>query len=148
MRFAQRRSGQCSKPPMCFIFSFGRGWIIYVLSSHFLEGTALGNVEFRMGKSRKCTFWRTRVLQVYVLYLRPRSGQRLKQISSVVPPKLKTADILIDAFCVTPHQPRSINFVTQVQANVNMPHPTSHQPRSINFVTHCLLYTSPSPRDA
>ena len=50
------------------MFSFGRGWIICAFIPFFRrDGTC--NVEFRMGKGRKRTsFWRTRVLQVYVLY--------------------------------------------------------------------------------
>ena len=51
-----------------FSFSLGRGWIICGFIPFFRrDGTC--NVEFRMGKSRKGTLvWRTRVLQVYVLF--------------------------------------------------------------------------------
>ena len=50
-----------------FHFSFGRVWIICAFIPFFTRVSTC-KVEFRLGKSRKCTlFWRARVLQVYFL---------------------------------------------------------------------------------
>ena len=67
-----------------------------------LEGTALVTWNLEWGRAESALFFGAYAFGgVCSLHLRPRSGQRLKQIFSVAPPKLKTADILVDAFCVT-----------------------------------------------
>ena len=56
VRFAQRRSGQCSKPPIFLFFHLGEVGS-YVVSSHFFEGTALVTWNLEWGRAERALFF-------------------------------------------------------------------------------------------